>query len=213
MKIPAPHGHLEAQLKEPDAAPVGAAVMCHPHPVHGGTMHTKTVYRAAQALNEAGLVALRFNFRGVGASTGSHDEGHGEQDDVEAAVSWLEKEYPELPLVVGGFSFGSMVGLGWGAEDDRAVALLGLGLPVEMRDYDYSYLADVEKPVLVVQGEDDEFGSGEAVAGRLRGTGPHLTLVRIQGADHFFTDREDELMDVVRGYYASGPGSRVLAGL
>ncbi len=174
-------------------------------------MHTKAVYRAAQAFNEAGLVALRFNFRGVGTSTGSHDEGHGEQDDVKAALDWLEAEYPELPLVVGGFSFGSMVGLGWGAEDDRVVALLGLGLPVEMRDYDYTYLADVDKPVLVVQGEDDDFGSGEAVARCLEGTGPHVTLVRIPGADHFFTDQEDELMDVVRGYYASGPGSRVLA--
>ena len=110
----------------------GAAIVCHPHPLHGGTMHTKAVYRAAQGLNDAGLVSLRFNFRGVGLSTGSHDEGIGERDDLRAAIDWIEMEFPHLPLVVGGFSFGSMVGLSVGAEDDRVIGLLGLGLPVNL---------------------------------------------------------------------------------
>jgi len=211
LKIPVSHGWLEAALKEPDDAPRGAAIVCHPHPIHGGTMHTKAVYRAAQALNEAGLVALRFNFRGVGVSTGSHEGGLGEQDDVRAALDWLEERFPTLPLVVGGFSFGSMVGMSVGAEEDRVVGLLGLGLPVEKLEYDYSYLSRADKPVLVVQGENDEFGSGSRAAEVLRPMGPHITLVRIPGADHYFTDRLDELRGAVRGYYASGPGSRLLA--
>lgn len=213
MKIPVSHGWLEAVLREPDEAPRGAAVVCHPHPLHGGTMHTKAVYRAAQGLNDAGLVALRFNFRGVGISTGSYDEGHGERDDLRAALDWLEERYPSLPLVVGGFSFGSMVGLGVGADDPRVVALLGLGLPVKMEAYDYAYLADADKPILVVQGEDDEFGSGPEVAEALAPLGPHITLVRLSGADHYFVRRLDELRETVRGYYQSGPGARVLAAL
>jgi uncharacterized protein len=211
VKIPVSHGWLEAALKEPDDAPRGAAVVCHPHPIHGGTMHTKAVYRAAQGLNDAGLVALRFNFRGVGTSTGSHDEGIGEKDDVRAALDWLEKEYPSLPIVVGGFSFGSMVGLSVGAEDARVVGLLGLGLPIDRREYDFTFLADVDRPVLVVQGEHDEFGAAADVRDYLRPMGAHITFVRIPGADHFFTDRLDELRETVRGYYASGPGSRLLA--
>jgi len=211
VKIRVAHGWLEAAVKEPDEAPRGAAVVCHPHPLHGGTMHTKAVYRAAQGLVDAGLVALRFNFRGVGISTGSHDEGHGEQDDLRAALDWLEARYPTLPLVVGGFSFGSMVGLGVGAADARVVSLLGLGLPVDKAEYDYSFLARADKPVLVVQGEDDQFGSGAAVAEVLRPMRSHVTLVRISGADHFFVERLDELRETVRGYYQSGPGARVLA--
>ncbi len=213
VRIPVDHGHLEATLKGPTGEPRGAAIVCHPHPLHGGTMHTKAVYRAAQGLNDAGLYALRFNFRGVGTSTGSHDDGVGEQDDLRAAIDWLEKEAPLLPLVVGGFSFGSMVGLSVGAEDHRVVSLLGLGLPVEIDDrYDYSYLAKTEKPILVVQGEDDEFGSGERIAETLSPLGSHISLVRVTGADHYFADRLDELRAAVRGYYEAGPGSRVLPG-
>lgn len=211
-KIPVSHGHLEAILKEPDSAPRGAAVLCHPHPLHGGTMHTKAVYRSAQALNEAGLVALRFNFRGVGASTGSYDEGVGEQDDLRAAVDWLLERHPELPLVVGGFSFGSMVALNVGAGDDRAAALLGLGLPVDLDErYDFGFLADVDKPVLVVQGENDEFGPARRVKEVLAPLGSHITVVTVAGTDHYFEGRLDELRDAVRGYFETGPGSRVLA--
>ena len=213
VKIPVSHGWLEAVIREPAEAPRGAAVVCHPHPLHGGTMHTKAVVRTAQGFNDAGLVALRFNFRGVGISTGSHDDGHGEKDDVRSALDWLETRYPTLPMVVGGFSFGSMVGLGVGTEDPRVVALLGLGLPVKKAEYDYSFLARADKPVLVVQGENDEFGSGAAAAAVLGPMGPHITLVRISGAGHYFVGRLDELRDTVGGYYQSGPGARVLAAL
>ncbi|MCH7531191.1 MAG: alpha/beta hydrolase [Gemmatimonadetes bacterium] len=211
MYIPVSHGRLEALVKAPAGPARGAAVVCHPHPIHGGTMHTKAVYRAAQAFNDAGLVALRFNFRGVGASTGSYDEGIGERNDLEAALDWLEAEYPELPLFAGGFSFGSVVGLSVGADDERVVALFGLGLPVDMDLYDYSFLAETDKPILVVQGENDEFGPGDRVSKLLAALGTHITLVRIPGADHYFTDRLDELRATVRGYYESGPGSQFLA--
>jgi alpha/beta superfamily hydrolase len=158
-------------------------------------------------------VALRFNFRGVGISTGSHDDGHGEKDDLRAALDWLEARHPTLPLVIGGFSFGSMVGLSVGADEERVVSLLGLGLPVEKAEYDFSFLAGVRKPTLVVQGENDPFGSGAAVAELFRPMRSHVTVVRISGADHFFIERLDELRETVRGYYKSGPGARVLAGV
>jgi alpha/beta superfamily hydrolase len=174
-------------------------------------MHTKAVYRASQGLCEAGLVVLRFNFRGVGTSTGSHDGGIGEQDDLRAALDWLETTYPNLPIVVGGFSFGSMVGLSVGAQDPRVVALLGLGLPVDLSErYDFTYLERVSKPVLAVQGENDEFGSGARLASALEGLGTHITIVRVPDTDHFFLGKLDELRDAVRGYYESGPGARVL---
>jgi hypothetical protein len=208
MLIPASHGHLEAVLKEPDSPPRGAAVVCHPHPLFGGTMHTKAVYRAAQALTEAGLVALRFNFRGVGASTGSHDEGRGEREDARAALDWLDASYPGLPLLAGGFSFGSLVALSVGASDARVAALLGLGLPLARDErYDFAFLASVSKPVLVVQGEEDEFGSGEHVERVLAPLGSHITLVRVGGSDHYFTHRVQELQRAVRGYFEHGPGS------
>jgi len=208
MQIPVSHGHLEAVLKEPDSSLRGAAVVCHPHPLFGGTMHTKAVYRAAQALNEAGLAALRFNFRGVGASTGTHDDGIGERDDARAALDWLAARYPAMPLVAAGFSFGSMVALTVGASDPRVVALLGLGLPLDRDDrYDYTFLGRAAKPVLIVQGENDEFGSGERVARALAGLGDHVTLARVPGADHYFTDQLDELKLAVRDWFVRGAGS------
>jgi alpha/beta superfamily hydrolase len=173
-------------------------------------MHTKAVYRAAQALNEAGLVTLRFNFRGVGASTGTHDGGIGEQEDVTAALDWLAGRYPHVPLVCGGFSFGSLVGLAVGIRDERVEGLLGLGLPVQRLDYDFGYLAQTDKPLLVVQGEDDEFGTGEEIASALAGMGPNLTLIRIADSDHYFTGRFEELREAVRGYFQSGPGAQLL---
>jgi alpha/beta superfamily hydrolase len=175
-------------------------------------MHTKAVYRTAQALNDAGLVALRFNFRGVGASTGSFDDGLGEREDVVAALDWLEARHPKLPLIVAGFSFGSLVGLAVGAADARVVGLVGVGLPIQRSErHDYRYLATSDKPVLVVQGEDDEFGSGELVERVLSELGAQTSIVRVPDADHYFTGRLEELRAAVRGYFEAGPGSQLLA--
>ena len=206
MLITASHGHLEALLREPTVLPRGAVVMCHPHPSYGGTMHTKAVYRGAEALSDVGFVALRFNFRGVGASTGSYDGGIGEENDVLDALNWLQAEYPGLPLIVGGFSFGSLVGMRVGAADSRVLGLFGMGLPINLERYDYSFLSGMEKPVLVVQGERDEFGTGEEAAELITGLGEHIRLVRIPDSDHYFTGCWDELKGALRGYYESGPG-------
>ena len=208
MNIPVAHGHLEALIREPRGSTKAAAIVCHPHPLQGGTMHTKTVFRAAQALADVDVAALRFNFRGVGTSTGSYEEGVGERGDVEAALDWLEARYPGLPLIAGGFSFGSMVALGTAAPQERVVALFGLGLPI--RWYDYSFLGKGKKPVLIVQGEEDEFGSGSEIAPVVAELGDHVTLVRIPDADHYFNGHIDEMKAAMSTYFESGPGSQVV---
>src|SRR2546421_11671756 len=128
--IPIQHGRLEAILKEPRAQPVtGVALVLHPHPLFGGTMHNKVVFRAAAALNDAGLVALRINFRGVGQSTGTHDEGYGERDDVRAGLDYLTENYPGENIVLCGFWFGARVGLDVGIDDDRVSRMISIGTP------------------------------------------------------------------------------------
>lgn len=171
-------------------------------------MHTKAVFRAAQALADAGIAGLRFNFRGVGTSTGSYEEGIGEKDDLPAVLDWLEERYPGLPLVAGGFSFGSMVSLSYSVTDPRVVALFGIGIPVRL--YDYTFLKGVDKPVLIVQGEEDEFGSGPEVEPVVAELGSHVTLVRIPGADHYFNGHADEMKDALTDFFRDGPGSDAL---
>jgi len=208
VKIPVSHGHLEAALREPTGDLLGGAVFCHPHPIQGGTMHTKAVYRAAQAMNEAGIRTLRFNFRGVGCSTGTYDDGIGEMEDVRAALDWLELGMRDRPLVAGGLSFGSMVGLSAGIEDPRVKALVAVGVAIS--HYDYSYLAKAKKPVLVVQGEHDEFGSGPEVLEIFSALGGHVQVEIVNGAGHLFEGYFDELRGAIRSYFIEGPGSRVL---
>lgn len=171
-------------------------------------MHTKAVFRATQALADAGIAGLRFNFRGVGTSTGGYEEGIGEKDDVAAALDWLEEHQPGLPLVAGGFSFGSMVSLGYAVGDPRVAALFALGVPVRL--YDYSFLKDVDKPVLIIQGEEDEFGSGPEVEAAVAELGSHVTLVRIAGADHYFSGRIEEMKHAVTDFFRNGAGGGVL---
>jgi alpha/beta superfamily hydrolase len=169
-------------------------------------MHTKAVFRAAQALNEVGFHVLRFNFRGVGASTGVHDHGVGEQEDARIALDWMAEAYPELPLLLGGFSFGSVVALRVGPTDPRVKALLALGLPVVLRDLGrLGHEADRgARPLLIVQGEEDEFGDGTAVAAYAEGLGGGVTLARIPGAGHFFHEDMEGLKEAIRTWF-TGP--------
>lgn len=198
LLIPAEHGQLEAILKEPrEGQPKGVALVLHPHPLGGGTMHNKVVFRAAAALNDAGLTVLRINFRGVGQSTGEHDEGRGERDDARAGLDYLARHYPGLRTFVCGFSFGARVGLEIGINDPRVAHLIGIGVPLEK--YDFSFLNSCRKPLLLVHGEHDEFGDVE----RLRKlvaeleTSVPVRLVVINSAGHFFDDQLDQLKQVV----------------
>lgn len=192
--IPVAHGQLEAILKEPGhGSPKGVALVLHPHPLGGGTMHNKVVFRAAAALNDAGLTVLRINFRGVGQSTGAHDEGRGELDDVRAGLDYLSANYPGLKIVLCGFSFGARVGLEVGINDPRVACLIGIGTPLDK--YDFTFLTACRKPILLVHGENDEFGDAEQVrqlAAELE-ENTAVKLVIIPGADHFFEGRLDEL--------------------
>lgn len=171
-------------------------------------MQTKAVYRASRALNEVGLRTLRFNFRGVGFSTGSYDDGIGEEDDVRAALDWLELGLRRRPIVLGGVSFGSMVGLKVGVDDPRVVSLVALGTPIHV--YDYSYLERTEKPVLVIQGENDEFGPAQEVREVLGRLGDHVTVVPVPGAGHLFDGHLEELGQHLKDYFTAGDGAVAL---
>ena len=192
--IPAEHGQLEAILKGPrQDSPIGVALILHPHPLGGGTMHNKVVFRAAAALNDAGLTTLRINFRGVGQSTGQHDEGRGEQDDVRAGLDYLSQNYPGLRTLLCGFSFGARVGLDVGINDPRVAYLIGIGTPLKM--YDFNFLGSCRKPLLLVHGENDEFGEVERLRELVAKLEPNVPvrLVVIPGADHFFEGHLDEV--------------------
>lgn len=194
--IPASHGKLEAILKEPTGKPRGVAVVCHPHPLGGGTMHNKVVFRVAAGLVDAGLITLRFNFRGVGASTGTHEEIEGGREDVRDALTYLASEYPGEPITLAGFSFGSRTGMEVGMNDDRVVRLISIGTPVDKYG-DYEFLTSVRKPILFVHGDQDEFGAVENVQ-RLVEQIPSAELVVFQNCGHFFDDHLSQLRDVVK---------------
>jgi uncharacterized protein len=190
--IPGPAGRLEALLwTVPAAAPPLAAVVCHPHPLFGGTMHNKVVYQAAKALHRRGIPVLRFNFRGAGQSEGEHDRGIGEQDDVRAALDYLAAEFPRTPILLAGFSFGSVVGLRVGCADQRVSDLIGLGIPVDHSDV--SYLRDCAKPKLIIQGGNDQFGSLLNVEALFATLPEPKRLVIVEGAEHFFAGQLDKV--------------------
>jgi alpha/beta superfamily hydrolase len=190
--IPAPHGQLEAILKQPrDGEVRGAALVLHPHPLFGGTMHNKVVFRAAAALNEASLVVLRINFRGVGQSTGEHDEGRAEQDDARVALDYLAANYPGQEITLCGFSFGARVGMEVGIADERVARLISIGTPADK--YDFSFLAQCRKPILFVQGERDEYGNVDRLRELIAKIKAPVELKVIKGAGHFFDDHLDEL--------------------
>jgi alpha/beta superfamily hydrolase len=190
--VPGPAGRLEAILLRPEGEPVAAAVVCHADPAQGGVMHFKTVFRAAKALQERGLAALRFNFRGAGLSEGVHDRGKGEVDDARAALDEAQRRFPGLPLVLGGFSFGAVVSVRLASADSRIGALFVLGFPAARVD-DTAFLAAVHVPRLFVQGERDVFGGAEAMRRLVDPLPEPRSLVIVPDADHFFTGKLDAL--------------------
>lgn len=199
--IPASHGRLEAILKEPRGTLRGVALVCHPHPLGGGTMHNKVVFRVAAGLLDAGLVTLRFNFRGVGASTGVHNEIEGGKEDVRDVINYLCDNYPGQPVTLAGFSFGARTGMDVGIDDDRVVRLISVGTPVDKYD-DYEFLMRTKKPILFVQGDRDEYGALESLRPLFEGVAANTDaeLVVISDSGHFFDDHLDELRDAVKNW-------------
>jgi alpha/beta superfamily hydrolase len=207
MALPGPAGVLEALWKEPESERRGSAVVAHAHPIHGGTMHFKVVFRMARALSRAGFGVLRFNFRGVGASEGAHDEGRGEKDDFRSALDHAE-HLGGLPLVAGGFSFGSTIALAAGEPDPRVGGLIAAGLPLS--EWSFEGIDRIEKPALVVSGDRDEFASLAALRDAVARRFAHARFEVIPGGDHFLTGRLDVFEEKVFAF-ASGLGARGIA--
>ncbi len=193
--IAGPAGRLEALVEEP-AAPVRlAAVVCHPHPLFGGTLHNKVVHTVARALRAGGAASVRFNFRGVGASEGAHDAGAGETEDALAAVRWARERWPGLGLVLAGFSFGAVIAIR-AATTVRPAWLISVAPAVDRLDVDNAALPDC--PWLIVQGEADEVVAPDAVRIWQARWAPRARLRMLAGVGHFFHGRLHELQDCIR---------------
>ena len=201
LLIPASHGHLEAIIKEPSGDPKGVALVCHPHPLGGGTMHNKVVFRVAAGLVDAGLITLKFNFRGVGALTGVHNEIEGGKVDVRDALDYLIENYPGEDLTLTGFSFGSRTGMEVGAGDGRVNRLISIGTPVDKYS-DYEFLFGLKKPIVFVQGDQDEFGSIENVRKLVEKVSQtaETELIVFENSGHFFDAHLSELRDAVKDW-------------
>lgn len=194
-----PAGRLEALLNAGSPGATHAAVVCHPHPVYGGTLHNKVVFHTMKALNSFGFPVLRFNFRGTGLSEGEHSNGIGEVEDVRAALDWLEREFT-LPVIFAGFSFGAAVGLRAACPDERVSALVALGLPAtafEGRVYDFGFLRECTKPKLFVSGSRDQFGPMGKLEALVGTFADPKKLVRIEGGDHFFEGRLKDMRTAI----------------
>jgi hypothetical protein len=199
LSLAGPAGRLEALLNAGAPGATRAALVCHPHPLFGGTLHNKVVFHAMKALNSFGFPVLRFNFRGTGLSEGEHDRGVGEAEDVRAALDWLESEFA-LPIIFAGFSFGAAVGARAAYADDRVSALIALGLPVvpvDDRTYDFEFLRGCTKPKLFVSGSRDPFGPAGKLEALVSTFSDPKKLVRIEAGDHFFEGRLREMREAI----------------
>lgn len=199
IEIEGPAGRLEAIHQEAsDPLARRAAVVCHPHPLHGGTMHTKVVHRAAKALAEAGHHVVRFNFRGVGASEGAYGQGIGEREDVRAALARLRSLHPGLPVTVAGFSFGSWVGLHVACEEEDVDALIGIAPPANL--FDFSFLAGCRKTKLFIHGTADTIAPLAAFEPIYEEIPGPKGLVRIAGGSHLLVEHLDEVERAVGAF-------------
>lgn len=195
-----PAGRLEALLNAGKSGATHAGLVCHPHPLGGGTMHNKVVFHAMKALNSFGFPVLRFNFRGTGLSGGKHDEGRGEIEDVEVALAWLKREF-HLPVIFAGFSFGSATGMRAACPDPAVKALISIGTPVEAegRLYSYSFLRDCRKPKLFVSGDRDQYGPHTVLEEVVAQAAEPKELVFVPG-DHFFEGHVTEMRMTIESW-------------
>jgi alpha/beta superfamily hydrolase len=208
-----PAGRLEALLNGGTEHATHAALVCHPHPLFGGTLHNKVVFHTMKALHSFGFPVLRFNFRGTGLSQGEHDHGIGEFDDVGTALDWLDAEF-RLPLIFAGFSFGAAVGMRAACADSRVQAVIGAGTPVapvaadseEPRVYTYEFLQECRKPKLLISGARDQFGPRARLEALVNSIPEPKKLVVIEGADHFFEGRLRELREAIEAWVREAIG-------
>lgn len=210
-EIAGPAGSLEALLEEPAAGSGvnrdgllergrgktlrAAVALGHPHPQYGGTMHTKAVFQSAKALARIGCAVLRFNFRGVGRSTGTFDAGPGEQDDFRAALGFLHEKYPGAPVWAAGMSFGSWIALSVGADDPRVSTLIGISMPLSR--YDFTPVAETSKPKFFIQAERDEICPLKDAREFYARAAEPKELVIIDGADHVFDGKASEVAEAI----------------
>ena len=212
LHIPGPAGALEALVDDPGAActtagprddagrpdttpPTAAVVFCHPHPLHGGTKHTKVVYQAAKAFCRLGCAVMRFNFRGVGVSDGAFDEGVGEKDDFRAGIDFMARRYPSVPSWAAGMSFGAGSAMTAGAEDDRVTTLVGIAAPIGL--YDFSAVRLSTKPKFFIHGEHDEICALRAVREFYGHASEPKDLVVIDAANHLFDGHVTEVAEAI----------------
>ncbi len=200
IDLPGPAGRLEALLNVGEPSARFAAVVTHPHPLFGGTMHNKVVFHAMKALNGFGFPVLRFNFRGVGTSEGIHDEGRGEVKDVQAALEFMKQQY-NLPIIFAGFSFGAAVGLKAACPSPDVAAIVAIGTPIkaEGRVYQYNFLQQCSKPKLFISGDHDQFSTPEQLQDLLNQVPPPRQLVLVTG-DHFFAGHLDEYRAAIESW-------------
>lgn len=187
--IPGPAGRLEAALRLADA-PRALALVAHPHPQHGGTLHNPVVFHSERELNRAGLTTLRFNFRGVGSSSGTHDGGRGEREDLAAAASWIAGLSRRLPLLLVGYSFGAWCAARHAVDEPRVAGLIAIGMPVT--HYDFGLLRGFGRPLAAIHGTEDELADIGAVRALLAGLSPAGEVRAIDGASHLFPGRAAE---------------------
>jgi len=205
--IPGPAGRLEAlswSAQQESGSPVAAraaALVCHPHPQYGGSMHNNVVFRIARGLQRAGLAVVRFNFRGVESSEGAHDGHGGEVEDARAVLGWLGEQHPGLPLWAAGFSFGARTATELAAGEARAARLLCVALPCKA--FDCSALLRVRQPALVLQAGRDAFGNLADLRERLPDLPPQIELDQIEGEEHFFRGATPRLEARVRAWARS----------
>jgi hypothetical protein len=187
-----PAGRLEALLEEPEhGEPREAALVCHPHPQHGGTMHNKVVYRIARGLRSAGAAVLRFNYRGVNLSEGEYGHGEGELEDARASLRYLRGRYPGLPFTLAGFSFGSRIVLKLGCGGIGARRVIAVGFPTTYKDR--SFLEGCTVPKVFLQSTRDQYGPISELEPLVASLAEPKKLVLMDAADHFFAGALDQL--------------------